>query len=106
MKKSKVRIFNPDEVERLDNFCSENSIKTIKEEDLKFNYNPNDGLMILDDINRYHEKSMKPHINSILKKGATLKAVKLDPNDPKLIEAINKTIEAQKNAPKSFRYGI
>lgn len=38
---------------------------------------------------------MKPQISSILKKGATLKAIKLDPNDPKIKELIEYTCKEQ-----------
>jgi hypothetical protein len=34
---------------------------------------------------------MKPHINSILKKGCILKAIKLDPNNKKNIDLIEQT---------------
>jgi hypothetical protein len=38
---------------------------------------------------------MKPHISSILKKGATLKVKKLNPNDPKIKELIEYTCKEQ-----------
>lgn len=38
---------------------------------------------------------MKPHINSILKKGEKLKATKLDPNDKKIIDLMEKTAKEQ-----------
>lgn len=38
---------------------------------------------------------MKPYISSILKKGVTLKAIKLDPNDPKIKELIEYTNKEQ-----------
>lgn len=41
---------------------------------------------------------MRPHINSILKKGCTLKATKLDPNDKKIIDFIEQTCIAQEKA--------
>lgn len=34
---------------------------------------------------------MKPHINSILKKGCTLKAIKLDSHNKKIINLIEQT---------------
>lgn len=49
---------------------------------------------------------MKPNISSILKKGATLKAIKLDPNDPKIKELIEYTRKEQEKliASKKFDY--
>ena len=38
---------------------------------------------------------MKPNISSILKKGTSLKAIKLDPNDPKIKELIEYTCKQQ-----------
>ncbi len=49
---------------------------------------------------------MKPHISSILKKGATLKAIKLNPNDPKIKELIEYTCKEQEKliASQKFDY--
>lgn len=44
---------------------------------------------------------MKPHISTILKKGAKLKARKLTKKDLELIE---KTVKEQEKIPKSFRF--
>lgn len=51
---------------------------------------------------------MKPNIRLILKKGANLKAIKLDQNDPKVKELIEKTCKEQDKlvASKKFDYKI
>jgi len=46
--------------------------------------------------------SHKPHISTILKKGAKLKAKKI--TSKKALALIEKTIEVQKNLPKSIRF--
>lgn len=51
---------------------------------------------------------MKPHIKLILKKGANLKAIKLDQNDQKVKELIEKTCKEQEKiiSSKKFDYKI